>query len=82
VEKDEEKELYHLETAAIGGHPYARHNLACYESRNGNMERSLKHLIIATNLGCNESMQLLEEKYKNQKWEHQERDFRCFSSWV
>jgi hypothetical protein len=29
------------------------------------MERSLKHLIIATNLGCNESMQLLEEKYKN-----------------
>jgi len=27
VEKDEKKELHHLEEAAIRGHPEARHNL-------------------------------------------------------
>jgi TPR repeat protein len=27
VRKDEKKELHHLEEAAIGGHPAARHNL-------------------------------------------------------
>jgi len=31
VEKDEKKELHHLEEAAIAGHPVARYNLACYE---------------------------------------------------
>jgi tetratricopeptide (TPR) repeat protein len=39
VEKDEEKRVYRWEKAAIGGHPRARHNLACCEERNGNMER-------------------------------------------
>eukprot|EP00985_Skeletonema_marinoi_P005849 scaffold2553_cov162-Skeletonema_marinoi.AAC.3 len=27
VEKDKKKDVYHLEQAAIGGHPNARHNL-------------------------------------------------------
>eukprot|EP00985_Skeletonema_marinoi_P031053 scaffold35780_cov80-Skeletonema_marinoi.AAC.2 len=31
VKKDKEKELYHLEEAAIAGHPRARHNLGCDE---------------------------------------------------
>ena len=30
VEKDEKKELFHLEEAAIGGHPKARHNLGVF----------------------------------------------------
>ena len=38
VEKDEKKEVYHLERAAIGGHPGARHNLGCKEAENGNYE--------------------------------------------
>ena len=65
VEKDEEKEIYHLEIAAIGGHPYARHNLAFVEDSRGNKERALKHFIIAANIGCDESMQLLEEEYND-----------------
>ena len=65
VEKDEEKEVYHLEKAAIGGHPEARYNLACYEEENGNMERAVKHWIIAANLGCGDSMKELLEAYKN-----------------
>ena len=35
VEKDEGKEKFHLEEAAIGGHPEARHNLGCMEWNNG-----------------------------------------------
>ena len=63
VEKDEEKEVYHLEKAAIGGHPNARYNLGCVESRNGNMERAVKHFIIAANLGYEKSMKWLWKHY-------------------
>ncbi len=63
VEKDEEKEIYHLEKAATGGHPGARHDLGCYESRNGNMERAVKHFIIAANVGYEESMKWLWKHY-------------------
>ncbi len=59
VETDEEKKVYHLEQAAILSHPKARHYLACVEKDNGNIERSVKHLIIAANLGCEDSMKTL-----------------------
>jgi len=59
VEKDEEKRVYHYEKAAIGGHPEARYNLACVEEANGNMEKAVKHFIIAANLGLEESMKVL-----------------------
>ena len=65
VEKDKEKGVYHWEKAAIGGHLYARNNLACYEEDNGNMERAVKHLIIAANLGCEYSMKELLRVYKD-----------------
>ena len=65
VEKDEEKEVYHLEKAAAGGHPDARHNLANYEERNGRIERSVKHLIIAANLGDDNSMNSLWLHFKH-----------------
>jgi TPR repeat protein len=59
VEKDEKKEVYHLEKAAIGGNVPARHNLGCHEERNGRMERALKHWIIAANMGDEGSMKAL-----------------------
>lgn len=65
VEKDAKKTVYHLEKAAIGGHPYARHDLACCEEKIGNMERAVKHWIIAANLGCVKSMKELLSSYKN-----------------
>jgi TPR repeat protein len=49
--------------AAIGGHPIARYNLALWDGRNGNMERAVKHLIIAANLGDDESIESLKEFY-------------------
>ena len=65
VEKDEAKEVYHLEEAAIRGHVYARHNLGFYEGRNGRIERAVKHLIIAANLGDGWSIQALKKYYKD-----------------
>ncbi len=65
VEKDEEKEVYHFEKAAIGGHPQARYNVAVIEQRNGNVERFVKHLIIAANLGHEESMKALWVAFKH-----------------
>jgi hypothetical protein len=65
VEKDETKEIYHLEEAAIAGHPDARFNLACYEwNNNGRDDRAVKHYIIAANLGYDKSIQALKELYK------------------
>ncbi len=64
VEKDEEKAVYHYEKAAIGGHPFARHNLAAIELRKGNFERSTRHLIIAANLGYENSMKSLWKAFK------------------
>ncbi len=63
VEKDLEQEAYHLEKAAIGGHPNARHNLAAAEQENGNIERAVKHYIIAANLGFENSMKALWDHY-------------------
>ena len=65
VEKDETKEIYHLEEAAIRGHPRARYNLGCYEGRNGRIDRAVKHWIIAANLGWDESIQALKACYKD-----------------
>eukprot|EP00985_Skeletonema_marinoi_P012773 scaffold6259_cov75-Skeletonema_marinoi.AAC.1 len=64
VEKDRGKEMYHLEEAAIGGHPYARRNLAWHEWNNDNKERAVKHWIIAANQGDNDSIKALVEKFK------------------
>ena len=63
VENDEKKELYHLTEAAIGGHPSARHNLACFEGRNGRNDRAVKHYTIAANLGCHDSLNALKNGY-------------------
>jgi tetratricopeptide (TPR) repeat protein len=64
VEKDEDKGIYHWEKAAIGGHPDARCYLGSIEGKNGNMERAVKHSVIAANLGCVTSMKVLLEAYK------------------
>ena len=63
VEKDEEKAIYHWEKAAIGGHPYARNNLAVFEQNKGNFERATKHFIIAAKQGLEESMKNLWKNY-------------------
>eukprot|EP00986_Skeletonema_menzelii_P007613 scaffold2995_cov135-Skeletonema_menzelii.AAC.3 len=65
VEKDEKKTVYHLEEAAIGGHPVARHNLAYIEERRGKMDRAVKHMIIAANMGYDISLKALKNMYRD-----------------
>ena len=64
VEKDQKKELHHVEQAAIGGHPSARHNLGCEELKNGRTDRAVKHYIIAAKLGYDKSLKNLKNLYK------------------
>ena len=65
VEKDEKMEIFHLEEAAIGGHPLARYNLGVIEWNNGRKERAVKHYIIAANQGHNHSVEMLKQGYKS-----------------
>ena len=65
VEKNEKRELHHAEQAAIGGHPDARHNLGCLERDNGRMDRAAKHLIIASKLGNDRSLERVKDLYKD-----------------
>ncbi|KAK1733624.1 Sel1-like repeat family protein [Skeletonema marinoi] len=64
IEKDGGKEMYHLEEAAIGGHPNARFNLGCIEWNNDNKERAVKHWIIAAAQGDDKSIKYLMNAYK------------------
>jgi TPR repeat protein len=64
-ENDTKKEIYHLEEAAIGGHPDARYNLGCKEVKNGRFERARKHFIIAANLGEHNALEGLKKLYAN-----------------
>jgi len=65
VEKDEKKQTYHLEEAAIAGHPIARCTLACHEEGTNRIDRAVRHLIIAANLGYDDSLQALKKYYAN-----------------
>jgi TPR repeat protein len=63
LRRTKKKEVYHLEEAAIGGHPDARYNLACYEVRNGRTDRATKHLIIAAKLGHDLALDKVKEGF-------------------
>jgi len=61
VGREVAKRLQHLEDAAIGGHPKARHNLGVYEVNRGRIERGVKHFIIAAKNGHDDSVKALRE---------------------
>jgi tetratricopeptide (TPR) repeat protein len=64
VEKNLKKEIYHLEVAAIGGHPKARVNLGIREGQNGRYERTVKHFIIAAKLGDDKALEMVKENFR------------------
>ena len=63
VEKDKKKQIYHLEEAAIGGHPDARWNLGVYENKNLRIDRATKHFIIAAKLGLDKGLQKVKDGF-------------------
>ena len=71
VEKDKGKEIHHTEEAAIRGHPKARFLLGSYELENDNIERAVKHFIIAAKQGNDDSMKALMQFF-TVKWVEKE----------
>ena len=67
VGREVAKRLHHLEEAAIGGHPKARHNLGVYEVNRGRIERGVKHFIIAAKNGHDGSVEALRELHTIKK---------------
>jgi TPR repeat protein len=64
VEKDIKKAVYHMEEAAIGGHPIARFNLGNHEWDRGRDERAMKHYIIAAKLGLGPALDQIKDGFK------------------
>ena len=60
-----EKAISLLQLAAIGGHEEARHNLGDAERCNGNIDRAMKHYIIAAKSGWDDSLKTVGEGYKS-----------------
>jgi len=61
VERDEKKALHYYELAAIGGDVRARHNLGCMEVEAGNMDKALRHFMIAVKGGCNDTLETIRK---------------------
>jgi TPR repeat protein len=56
---DSKKAKFHTEAAAMAGHELARFNIGTMEAQSGNVERALKHWMIAASAGEYISMQNL-----------------------
>ena len=65
VERDKTKATYYYELAAMNGSVYARHNLGCNEWQAGNIDRALKHFMIAVRDGESRSLKSIKLMYKN-----------------
>ena len=65
VEIDEKKAKHYFKLAAIWGNVYARYNLGNNEQRAGNMNRALKHYMIAAEGGEPDSLKQIQELYTN-----------------
>ena len=51
VERAVKQAKHYWELAAIGGSIHARHNLGCIEGNEGNIDRAMKHFVIAARSG-------------------------------
>ena len=63
VGRDKKKGDRYYELAAIGGDMYSRYNLGILEKRSGNIDRALKHFMIAVKSGHNESLNQMKQLY-------------------
>ena len=65
VEIDEKKANHYYKLAAIGGNVNSRCNLGNNEQRAGNMDKALKHYMIAAACGHNNSLKKIQKLYAN-----------------
>ena len=67
VERNEKKAVHYYELAAMGGDVESRHNLGALEFNAGNMDRALKHHMIAAGCGDNDSLENIKQMFMNGK---------------
>ena len=60
VERNEKKAVHYFELAAMGGDVIARYNLGVIEFNAGNMDRALKHHMIAVGMGKSNSLEKIK----------------------
>ena len=65
VERDKKKAFHYWELAAMRGVSDARHNLGVLEKRAGNIDRAVKHCMIAAGSGNICSLEGIKQIYKN-----------------
>ena len=65
VERDEEMAKHYWGLAAMGGDVSARQNLGVHEYNAGNMDRALKHYMIAAGMGCTGSLENIKRMFMN-----------------
>jgi len=65
MEVDKEKAIYYYEQAAMGGCVIARYNLGIEENDAGNIDRAIKHYMIAVRCGDSQSLEKVKEFYAN-----------------
>jgi TPR repeat protein len=58
------KAKFHYEAAAMAGHEVARYSLGLIEGKFGNMERAVKHWMIAASTGSYKAMFLLKTYFE------------------
>ena len=63
VEMNAKKAGNYYELAAIGGDATARHNLGVIEYHAGNMDRAMKHYMIAVGVGYTESLENIKQLF-------------------
>ena len=63
IEVDENKAAYYYELAAVGGDAHARRNLGLNEALEGNVDRAVKHFMIAIKNGDSKSMEIIKKLY-------------------
>ena len=65
VEIDTKKANHYYKLAAMGGYVFARYNLGNNEQRAGNMNKALKHYMIAAEGGMDNSLKNIQKFYTN-----------------
>ena len=65
VDRDVKKATHYYELAAMEGNVKDRSNLGGTEVLAGNIDRALKHLMIAAGGGSNESLKAIKQMYSN-----------------
>ena len=72
VDVDKKKAIHYWELAAMKGHASARNNIGVDEANSGNMERALKHWVIAVENGNIDSLKNIKQCYVNEHIEKEE----------